>query len=69
MWDQERHAALVAELEQHVAAAWREAISHGTLTEGPKLDPALMFEDVFKELPAHLREQRDELLAEISASE
>lgn len=69
VWDEERHAALVAELEQHVAAAWREAISHGTLTEGPKLDPALMFEDVFKELPAHLREQRDELLAEISASE
>ena len=69
VWDAERHAALVAELEQHVAAAWREAISHGTLTEGPKLDPALMFEDVFKELPAHLREQRDELLAEISVSE
>jgi len=69
VWDEERHAALVAELEQHVAAAWREAISHGTLTEGPKLDPALMFEDVFKELPAHLREQRDELLAEISVSE
>ena len=68
-WDAARHAALAAELEQEVAAAWREAISHGTLTEGPKLDPALMFEDVFKELPAHLREQRDELLAEISALE
>ncbi|MBM4213178.1 MAG: 3-methyl-2-oxobutanoate dehydrogenase (2-methylpropanoyl-transferring) subunit alpha [Gammaproteobacteria bacterium] len=69
VWDAERHAALATELEQEVAVAWRAAIAHGTLTEGPKLDPTLMFEDVFKELPAHLREQRDELLAEIAARE
>jgi hypothetical protein len=27
-----------------------------------------MFEDVFKEMPRHLREQRDELLAELTAA-
>jgi 2-oxoisovalerate dehydrogenase E1 component alpha subunit len=69
VWDAEQHAALATELEQEVAVAWRAAIAHGTLTEGPKLDPTLMFEDVFKDLPAHLREQRDELLAEIAARE
>ena len=65
-WDEARHATLLAELEEEVTAAWREAIAAGSLNEGPRLDPALMFEDVFKELPAHLREQRDALLAELA---
>ena len=65
-WDDTRHGALIAELEETLGAAWREAMAEGTLTEGPRLDPALMFEDVFKELPAHLRAQRDELAAELA---
>src|SRR5262249_41458500 len=60
-WSQERHAALEKQLEAHVAACWKEAASFGTLTEGPTLDPATMFEDVFHEMPAHLKRQRDEL--------
>ena len=68
-WDEARHAALTAELDGILGDAWREAIAHGTLNEGPRLDAALMFEDVFKELPAHLREQRDELAAELAAVE
>jgi 2-oxoisovalerate dehydrogenase E1 component alpha subunit len=67
-WDEARHAALTAEIEDALGVAWREAITHGTLTEGPRLDPSLMFEDVFKEMPRHLREQRDELLAELAAA-
>lgn len=65
-WDDTRHAVLLQELEDEVSAAWREAVASGTLNEGPRLDPALMFEDVFKELPSHLREQRDALLAELT---
>ncbi|HEY2036375.1 MAG TPA: hypothetical protein VGG96_05130, partial [Steroidobacteraceae bacterium] len=42
-------------------ACWKEAASFGTLTEGPTLDPATMFEDVFHEMPPHLIRQRDEL--------
>ena len=34
---------------------------YGGLNEGPRLDPATMFEDVFKEMPAHLQRQRSEL--------
>jgi len=64
-WSEERHAALTAELEEHVAASWKEAVSYGTLTDGPRLDPRLMFEDVFKDMPAHLRRQADELRAEL----
>ena len=40
---------------------------HGSLSEGPKLDPALMFDDVFRELPAHLRALREQLAAELAA--
>ncbi|MDP9199638.1 MAG: 3-methyl-2-oxobutanoate dehydrogenase (2-methylpropanoyl-transferring) subunit alpha [Pseudomonadota bacterium] len=62
-WSEERHSALVAELEEHVAASWKEAVKHGTLTDGPRLDPGLMFEDVFKEVPPHLRRQEAEMRA------
>ncbi|HEX3842943.1 MAG TPA: hypothetical protein VHV80_01170, partial [Steroidobacteraceae bacterium] len=54
-------AALEKQLDAHVMACWKEAASFGTLTEGPTLDPATMFEDVFHEMPPHLMRQRDEL--------
>jgi 2-oxoisovalerate dehydrogenase E1 component alpha subunit len=60
-WSQERHAALEKQLEAEVIACWKEAASFGTLTEGPTLDPATMFEDVFHEMPQHLARQREEL--------
>jgi 2-oxoisovalerate dehydrogenase E1 component subunit alpha len=61
-WSEERHTALEKELEAYVTACWREAASYGTLTEGPTLDPATMFEDVYKEMPPHLARQREQLL-------
>ncbi len=60
-WSEARHEALTAELDQQVVAAWKEAASYGTLTEGPRLDRNLMFEDVFKELLPHLKAERDEM--------
>ena len=60
-WSEARHVALAAELDAQVAAAWKEATTYGTQTDGPRLDPDLMFEDVFKELPQHLKEQRDDM--------
>ena len=45
-------------------SSWKEATAFGTMSEGPKLDADLMFEDVFKEIPAHLRKQRDLMRAE-----
>jgi 2-oxoisovalerate dehydrogenase E1 component alpha subunit len=41
-----------------VATSWKEAVTFGTLNEGPRLDPDLMFEDVFKEMPQNLLKQR-----------
>jgi len=60
-WSEERHTALEKELEAYVTTCWREAASYGTLTEGPTLDPATMFEDVYKEMPPHLARQRQQL--------
>jgi 2-oxoisovalerate dehydrogenase E1 component alpha subunit len=57
-WSEERHQALVSELEALVASSWKEAVTFGTMTEGPKLDADLMFEDVFKEMPENLRRQQ-----------
>jgi 2-oxoisovalerate dehydrogenase E1 component alpha subunit len=63
-WSEARHAELAAELEAQVVASWREAVSFGALSDGPQLDPDLMFEDVFKEMPEHLKKQRAQLRSE-----
>jgi 2-oxoisovalerate dehydrogenase E1 component alpha subunit len=57
-WSEARHQVLTAELEALVASSWKEATSFGTMTEGPRLNADLMFEDVFKEMPEHLQKQR-----------
>src|ERR1022692_326 len=57
-WSEERPQALSAELDAAVVTSWREAVTFGTLNEGPRLDPDLMFEDVFKEMPQNLLKQR-----------
>ena len=61
IWDEARHEALAAELEEMVRAANTEAQGYGILSEGPHHDPDTMFEDVYKEMPWHLREQQAEL--------
>jgi 2-oxoisovalerate dehydrogenase E1 component alpha subunit len=60
-WSEERHVQLKAELDEEIAVAAKEAQSYGTLVEGPKCSPASMFDDVYQQMPAHLREQRQEL--------
>jgi hypothetical protein len=45
-----------------------EAVGYGTLTDPPRLDPQLMFEDVFKEMPEHLRRQSAELRDEMAGN-
>jgi 2-oxoisovalerate dehydrogenase E1 component alpha subunit len=57
-WSEARHQAMAAELDALVAASWKEAVAFGTMTEGPRLDSDLMFEDVFKEMPQNLQRQQ-----------
>ena len=63
LWSDEQHAALQEELKLQVNEAWKEAISYGTMTEGPRLDVRVMFDDVYAEVPPHLELQRQQLLA------
>lgn len=60
-WSEERHQALIKELEEEVRAAGKEAESLGTLDRGPLPSVKTMFEDVYKEMPWNLQRQRREL--------
>jgi len=60
-WDDERHEAWQLDCRERVAAAWKEAVSHGTLEDGPHAATPTMFEDVFAAQPWHLRRQRQAL--------
>ena len=62
-WSEERHAALEKELDAHVTACWKEAVTLRHAFRRPALDPLTMFEDVFKEMPPNLARQREELRA------
>jgi 2-oxoisovalerate dehydrogenase E1 component alpha subunit len=66
-WDDERHSALLDSLDAEVRAAQKEAEKLGTLQSDPYLDIASMFEDVFEELPWHLKEQQAQAIAEAEA--
>jgi 2-oxoisovalerate dehydrogenase E1 component alpha subunit len=61
-WSEAQHEELIKELKADVLAAWKEAQQYGTMTEGPFLDPATMFDDVFADTPAHLESQRRRML-------
>ncbi len=64
VWSDAQHEALLVELEETVATAWKQAMAYGTLTEGEKLDPKLMFSDVYKDMPDHLRAQCEQMESE-----
>ena len=59
-WSQAQHDALAQEQADHVAACWEEAQQYGTMAN-PQLDKNELFEDVFKDMPAHLIEQREQM--------
>ncbi|MGZ8328652.1 MAG: thiamine pyrophosphate-dependent dehydrogenase E1 component subunit alpha, partial [Allosphingosinicella sp.] len=63
-WDDERHQAQLDALDAEVRAAQKEAEKLGTLQSDPYLNIASMFEDVFEELPWHLKEQQAQAIAE-----
>ena len=60
-WSDEAHAALEKELVELVRDTARQSEAIGTLATGSKPSVREMFEDVFKEMPWHIREQRQEL--------
>jgi 2-oxoisovalerate dehydrogenase E1 component alpha subunit len=60
-WSDAEHEETQRALEAEVTAAQKEAEQWGTLSSGYVPSPASMFEDVYKEMPEHLRRQRQQL--------
>src|SRR3569833_4154746 len=63
-WDDDRHAAMTAECDAAVRSAQKESEKLGILPEQGKDDIGSMFEDVYADVPWHLREQREKALSE-----
>ncbi len=63
-WDEDRHLAQAAELTDYVKLQQKEAEKNGVLGHGLHHPFESMFEDVFEEMPWHLREQCDQMLQE-----
>ncbi len=61
VWSDERHVQAQTEFEDEVRVAQKEAESYGTLGNGPKPSAKDMFEGVYKDMPPHLRRQRQQL--------
>jgi 2-oxoisovalerate dehydrogenase E1 component alpha subunit len=69
-WDEERHAALVEEVSAQVRTAQRDAERQGTLHSASfdfPQDVRTMFDDVYEEMPWHLKEQRQAMVDELEA--
>ena len=60
-WSEQRHKQTEAEILATVIAAQKEAESFGTLHSGSKPSSRDIFEDVYTELPPHLRRQRQQI--------
>jgi 2-oxoisovalerate dehydrogenase E1 component alpha subunit len=60
-WSDEQHADAQKAVEEEVISAQKTAESYGTLASGHVHDASTMFDDVYRDMPAHLRRQRAEL--------
>jgi 2-oxoisovalerate dehydrogenase E1 component alpha subunit len=60
-WSEQEHEDTQKELEAQVIAAQKEAEQYGTLSGGYAPSAADMFNDVYKDMPEHLRRQRQQL--------
>jgi 2-oxoisovalerate dehydrogenase E1 component alpha subunit len=60
-WSDAQHEALQQQLEAEVIAAQKEAEQYGTMASGHVFSPAEMFDDIYKDMPEHLRVQRQQL--------
>ena len=67
-WDEERHAAMDKEVAEEVRAAQRLAEAQGVLGDGLSQPFGTMFEDVFEEMPWHLKEQAQQMIDERKAA-
>jgi 2-oxoisovalerate dehydrogenase E1 component alpha subunit len=61
LWSDAEQEAVKKELEAEVSAALKEAEKYGTLSDGRMPSAATIFDDVYKDMPKHLRDQRQQM--------
>ena len=61
IWSDAEHDKLRKELEVEVIAAQKEAERFGSLADGHLFSNSTMFDDIYKDVPDHLRRQRRQL--------
>jgi len=61
LWTQDEHRRMQKDIEDEVVATQKEAEGYGTLATGPMHSAATMFDDVYADMPEHLRRQRQQL--------
>jgi 2-oxoisovalerate dehydrogenase E1 component alpha subunit len=57
IWSDEEHEQTAKALDAEVGAALKEATRYGSLLDGHTPPLATMFEDVYRDMPPHLRDQ------------
>ncbi|WP_394647959.1 3-methyl-2-oxobutanoate dehydrogenase (2-methylpropanoyl-transferring) subunit alpha [uncultured Sphingomonas sp.] len=67
-WDDARQEAMDREVAEEVKAAQKEAEKNGVLGHGLRQPLDTLFDGVFEEMPWHLREQRQMMIDEETAS-
>ncbi|GAA4218398.1 3-methyl-2-oxobutanoate dehydrogenase (2-methylpropanoyl-transferring) subunit alpha [Sphingomonas endophytica] len=67
-WDEARQADMDREVAEEVKAAQKEAEKNGVLGHGLRQPLDSLFDGVFEEMPWHLREQRQMMIDEETAS-
>jgi 2-oxoisovalerate dehydrogenase E1 component alpha subunit len=60
-WSEQEHAQVQKELEAEVSAAQKQAERHGSLLDGHVPSAATIFDEVYEHMPAHLRQQRQQM--------
>ena len=60
-WSEEQHLELEQKLDSEVTAAYKEAVTHGDLANGPWPPASTIFTEVYEEIPWHIQEQREQL--------
>jgi 2-oxoisovalerate dehydrogenase E1 component alpha subunit len=60
LWSEERHKQTEAETLDTIKATQKQAEAEGTLLSGPPPSPKHMFEQVYAEMPPHLKLQRQQ---------
>lgn len=61
LWSEQQHEQTRADFDAEISRALKEAETHGALGSEQRPGPAEMFNDVYKDMPEHLRRQRQQL--------